>query len=338
MGKVEDALLGLAVGDALGVPVEFRSREELMEDPVTDMRGYGSHRVPAGTWSDDTSMTIATMDAILNSVNQDNRDNKNNDNQDNRDNKNSDILDYYEIMNRFVKWFNDSEYTATGFVFDIGMTCCDSIMNYFRCNIEPTKSGQVSIGSNGNGSLMRIMPIAFYADSKRLNDDDICRVTSDVSSLTHGHSISRMGCYIYVQFLIRLIHGLPKDAAYNEVKKLRYSDYFDADTIQTYGRVLLEDIGSLPIDEIKSSGYVVDSLEAALWCILNNDSFQDTVLQAVNLGKDTDTVGAIAGAAAGIIYGKDKIPAEWLQTLARNEYLSELANNFEQKLSAVTSP
>ncbi len=310
MGKVEDSLLGLAVGDALGVPVEFVSRVELMKNPVTDMRGYGSHRVPAGTWSDDTSMTIATMDAILN----------------------SDELDYYEIMNGFLRWFNDRFFTASGIVFDVGMTCAVAITNYFKNNIEPTKAGPVSIGSNGNGSLMRIMPIAFYADSKSLPDDEICRVTSDVSSLTHGHSISKMGCFIYVQFMIRITKGVAKDVAYDEVQKLNYHDYFDEDTIQTYRRLLINDIRDCSIDGINSSGYVVDSLEASMWCILNHNSYKETILRAVNLGKDTDTVGAITGAAAGIIYGKNMIPDEWIKTLARNEYLSELANDFEYKI------
>lgn len=310
MGKVEDALLGLAIGDALGVPVEFTTRESLLDNPVTDMRGYGSHNVPAGTWSDDTSMTIATMDAIIN----------------------NDDLDCYEIMNGFVRWFNDGEYTATGRVFDIGRTCASSILSYARDNIEPTKAGQKSEFSNGNGSLMRIMPIAFYVDALSLDDGDIYRVVSDVSSLTHAHSISIMGCYIYVQYLIRLIHGLSKSDSYKEIQQLKYSEYFDFETIKVYDRVLLKDISTYELNTIKSSGYVVDSLEAALWCVLNNSSFEDTVLQAVNLGEDTDTIGAIAGAAAGIIYGKTSIPEIWLKTLARSEYLSEIANEFESRV------
>jgi len=310
MGKVEDALLGLAIGDALGVPVEFTTRDSLFKNPVTDMRGYGSHNVPAGTWSDDTSMTIATMDAIIN----------------------YNGIDYYEIMNSFVKWFNDRDYTATGRVFDIGRTCASSILNYARDNIEPTKAGQKSEFSNGNGSLMRIMPISFYADSQHLSDVDICRVVSDVSSLTHAHSISKMGCYIYVQYLIRLIHGASKVDAYKDIQQLQYSEYFDSGTIKVYDRVLKNDIGTCDQDVIESSGYVVDSLEAALWCVLNNTSFRDTVLQAVNLGEDTDTVGAIAGAVAGIIYGKGSIPEIWIHALARNEYLSEIADEFTRSI------
>ena len=205
-------------------------------------------------------------------------------------------------------------------------------MRYAKDNIEPTKAGQKSEFSNGNGSLMRIMPIAFYVDALSLGDGDIYRVVSDVSSLTHAHSISIMGCYIYVQFLIRLIHGLSKSDSYKEIQQLKYSEYFDSETIKVYDRVLLKDISAYELNTIKSSGYVVDSLEAALWCVLNNTSFRDTILQAVNLGKDTDTIGAIAGAVAGIIYGNASIPEIWINTLARNAYLSEIANEFERSV------
>ncbi len=130
----KDALLGLAVADALGVPVEFSIRKRLQQNPVVGMRGFGSHDVPAGTWSDDTSMTIATMQAVADKGQ----------------------IDYDEIMNNFSKWLNEGEFTTDGKVFDVGGTCLRAVMKWCRGGCEPIDAGMKGERNNGNGSLMRV--------------------------------------------------------------------------------------------------------------------------------------------------------------------------------------
>ena len=212
MNKSVDGLIGLAVGDALGVPVEFTSREELKENPVMDMRGYGSHDVPAGAWSDDTSMTIATMDAVA---------------------ENGEF-NYKSIMENFVKW-TAGDYTPTGSMFDIGFTCRNAIVRYANYNTEPTESGEDGELSNGNGSLMRCLPVPLYCHA---HDMQVIPSLSDkVSSLTHRHEISRLGCYIFSNYAWFILKGYTRIEAYKEIQKCNYSMYSDY-SIAKYSRIL----------------------------------------------------------------------------------------------------
>lgn len=292
-------IIGLCVADALGVPVEFESRESLQRNPVVDMRGYGTHNQPAGTWSDDTSMTLCLLDSLANG------------------------LDYADIMRKFLSWKEKAEYTAHGDVFDIGTTISEALSR-FANGIEPLKCGGDSEYDNGNGSLMRILPIAFYFDSGHF----CYEIIHNISALTHAHNRSKIACGIYISVAESLMNapdikngiydGVNKAKAYYESKK----EY--ADELKHYRRIFSDEFINLPEDEIKSGGYVVDTLEAALWCLLNTDSYETCVLKAVNLGDDTDTVAAVAGGLAGIYYGLDAIPSKWIEQIARIDYLKEI--------------
>ena len=308
MRNVRDALIGLAVGDALGVPVEFESREDLKKNPVVDMRGFGSHPVPAGSWSDDTSMTIATMDSIINCHG----------------------IDYKDIMDRFLLWVNKGEYTPTGTMFDIGHTCRKALMDYAMYDVEPTKAGQDGNRSNGNGSLMRILPIPFFCHKRKLGKSEIIKICNDVSSLTHRHEISKLGCYIYTLFVMGLLDGMNIQEAYDYISSADYDSY-SKDSLSAYRRILEQDITTLKEEEIQSTGYVVHTLEAALWCLFNaGSSFDEIVLAAVNLGEDTDTTGAVVGSLAGLVY---ECPQRWKRALLRNEYLCDIADSFGDSIA-----
>jgi thiamine-phosphate pyrophosphorylase len=171
-GQLDYAIIGLIIGDALGVPVEFKSREYLDAHPVTEMIGYGTYNKPSGTWSDDTSLTLALADSIAASDGN---------------------LDYQDIMNRFSRWLYDGDYTSDEEVFDVGNTTRNAI-NRFSQGVAPIDCGGSGEHENGNGSLMRILPLAFYLDShdiKVLSTDGVS-IISDISSLTHAHPISRL--------------------------------------------------------------------------------------------------------------------------------------------------
>ena len=272
MNKMTDAILGLAIGDALGVPYEFEQRGTFT---CTDMVGHGTHDQPAGTWSDDTSMTLATLDSLKN-------------------NNGKVVTD--DIRRNFNNWLGHGDYTADGEVFDAGITTCTALRN-----------GKPAVGEwdNGNGSLMRILPLAFVD----CTDDEI----RAVSAITHGHWISEEACVIYVHVAKRLLAG--EDIS-SIIPTLNYEKPFDR----------LKFINILDISQIKSSGYVVDTLEAALWAVSHEGdwekSFRGDILAAVNLGKDTDTVGAVAGGLAGIIYGLDDV-SDWVEQLRNKEEIMD---------------
>ena len=305
MSKIVDSIIGHAVGDAMGVPIEFTKREKLQDKKVTKMLGYGTYDVCKGSWSDDTSMEIALIDSLIN--------------------KNG--FDYKDIMNNFLCWMTQDKYTANGEVFDVGITCMNAILNY-RSGIEPLKCGLNGEKNNGNGSLMRILPVALYSYYKKLSENDIITLTNNVSSLTHSHEISKLGCYIYVRYVMFLLDGLSKEEAYKKIQELNYNSY-DEYAISKYNRILDNNIKEFEINDISSKGYIVDSLESSLWALLNNNNYENTIIEAINLGNDTDTIGAITGSMAGILYGMSSIPKDWLDDLLRKDYLIDISKKFE---------
>lgn len=305
VNKIKAVMLGHAVGDALGVPVEFSSREELDNAPVTDMEGFGTYPYPAGTWSDDTSMSLAALDVLK-----------------------SGEIQWGEIMLNFVKWFQYDEYTATGETFDVGNTCAKAITKYITSGLKPAECGETDGRSNGNGSLMRIHPFVLYATLTLLKGSEEghwlwLACIEKASSLTHAHARSVMGCYIYGYCLSFLLKESTKESLVAGIKfaegELDYLPEF-----KHYKRIFDKNFADLKREEIKSTGYVVDTLEAALWCLLNTNSYEECVLTAVNLGNDTDTVAAVAGSLAGALYGYDSIPEKWLNTLKKREYIEEM--------------
>ncbi len=310
MSKLFDGIIGVAIGDALGVPVEFEPRAALAESPVTAMRKYGTHHQPAGTWSDDTSLTLALLDSIV----------------EKRE------IDYYDIMDRFSEWLLYGEYSANGEVFDVGRATSRAIMNYGR-SCEPLQCGGASVYENGNGSLMRILPAAFYINKLgTVPSDERMRIVHNISSLTHRHPISLIGCGIYVSIALQLISGgLPLSDSIQQGITEAFSFYETQDWRDLSSYLRLKDttaFKALPESAIQSSGYVVHTLEAAVWCLLHTDSYEACVLKAVNLGDDTDTTGAVAGGLAGIYYGAGSIPHAWQSIVAKRDYIKHLCDAF----------
>lgn len=301
---VKGAIFGLAVADALGVPVEFESREKLQKNPVDKMLGFGSHAVPKGTWSDDTSMALCT----LNSIAQKGK------------------IDLVDNILEFSKWAEDGYMTPHGEMFDIGRTTLTSLRKYWKSNNVYTCGGKLDY-DNGNGSLMRIIPVSLYNHFKNLSKKESIRNVHEVSALTHAHERSLIACGIY-DFIVRELIKSPEKASVNIALKKAQKYYFDYKEIKRYDRIFNEAFINTNINQIKSSGYVVDTLEAAIWCLLNTDNYKDCVLKAVNLGEDTDTVGAVAGGLAGILYGYDSIPKEWKNTLVKSDMISKLCEKF----------
>lgn len=300
---IKDILYGIATGDALGVPVEFLSRGEIALRPVTGMQGYGTHNQPPGTWSDDSSLTFCLAEMLCGEY------------------------DLNNLANRFINWRNYGYWTPRGEVFDIGIATSHAI-NRLQDDISPVLAGGDGEWSNGNGSLMRILPLLFYI--KDLSVTDRFNIIGEVSSLTHRHSRSIVACFLYLEMALNILQGKDKQTAYTEMCKT--ANDFLVDEKETFSRVLSGDIPGLHINDIKSTGYVVHTLEAAVWCLLKTVDYQSAVLSAVNLGDDTDTTGAVTGGIAGLLYGWETIPAEWLNLLAKKTSIDKLIINLQAKI------
>ena len=304
----KDILFGVAVGDAIGVPVEFKSRESIMQKPVTDMIGFGTYNLPPGTWSDDSSLTFCLADTLINGYN------------------------LQRIGDTFVRWRYNSLWTARGEVFDVGMATQAAIERIAK-GVRPDLAGGFETSSNGNGSLMRILPLLVYI--KDMPVDERFAITKDVSSITHGHMRSVISCFYYLEFARKLLAGNDLFAIYQEIKA-EVTEYLDStsinrDEINLFDNLLKGDIYDLPIDKIKSSGYVLHTLEASIWCLLTTLNYREAVLKAVNLGLDTDTTGAVTGGLAGLYYGFKNIPEEWIIKLARKKDIDVLADKLAGK-------
>ncbi|MDD2391368.1 MAG: ADP-ribosylglycohydrolase family protein [Bacilli bacterium] len=306
--RVKDGIIGFAVGDAMGVPTEFHKREDLLKKPVTKMIENRFEGLPKGSWSDDTSMVVATIYALMENG-----------------------LNYNKIADNFIKWVNGDDFCSYNKCFGIGRTTLKALAMYNRGMFKAEECGGKAFEDNGNGSLMRILPIGYYCHYNRINESETIDIVSKVSSITHGNEISILGCYLYVKYLSYILDKDSKEEAYKKLKLLDLS-YFSDDSIIRYKRILKEDISDLYLDDIKSSGYVVDTLEASLWCFLKSDNFRDCIVAAINLGEDTDTIAGIAGGLAGIYYGYETIPLNWLRDLVKLDYLVLTSNKFEDFL------
>ncbi len=322
--KIKDAFFGFAVGDALGVPVEFRSREDIAKNPVTDMREFGTHHQPKGTWSDDSSLAFCLAESLATPIHSTKKA----------------IYDINDIANNFVKWKYDKFWTPHGRVFDIGIATTDAIRR-LKKGESPLLAGGTDEYSNGNGSLMRILPLIFYKgylfeDSTKKRFELI----SEVSSITHMHFRSVFSCFIYTEFIKILLEQTQKEEkqdkfeAYQKLQILINNFVIEFDFNKTeialFDRILKNDITIFEEETIKSSGYVLHTLEASFWCFMKHNSYSESVLKAVNLGEDTDTTGCVTGGIAGVFYGinsesnRKGILKEWLEVIVKKEKINDL--------------
>ncbi len=317
----KDGVFGVVVGDALGCPVQFEDRTVVANHPVTDMRGDGTFHLPAGTWTDDSSMTLALLDSI----------------------RKTDKLDLKHIMGNFVDWIDKGDFTPFGVPFDIGKGTMRAITAY-KHRRNPHQCGSYDERNNGNGSLMRIMPACLYCCEQGLEDKEAIKQIHLVGSLTHAHIRSNIACGLYY-FMVKAIlsgTGSTFKSRLQEGLSHGFSYYGNAladhENLEYYDRLReLNQFADTPAERIRSTGYVVDTLEAAVWSLVNTDSFESALLKAVNLGNDSDTVGAIAGGLAGLGYGCGGlrgIPQKWFDAIQKKDWIADLCeavNNRPEK-------
>ena len=279
------AFLGLAVGDAVGTTLEFRRRDA--QPRVQDMEGGGPFELPPGSWTDDTAMALALAESLAT----------------------SEALDPRDLMDRFVRWWRDGDYSCRGDCFDIGNTTRAALDRYLQTG-DPF-AGSTDPGSAGNGSLMRLAPVAlrFWNDRPRL-----LATAAEQSRTTHGATEAVDACRAFAELLADAIAGTPR------AKALAPREFEGAEAID---RIMAGSWRGRPRNEIRSSGYVVHTLEAALWSVARAGNFRNAVLLAANLADDADTVAAVTGQLAGALYGLRGIPDAWLERLAWRDRLLE---------------
>ncbi len=288
MKKLKDGIIGLAVGDAIGLPIEFKSREELQENPVVDMREYGTYYQPKGTWSDDTSLSLCLLDVLNRGYN------------------------LKSIAENFVNWLIEAQFTPHGLVFDVGNTTQYSIiklreiLHFKRYNELELLRNEDNPNTNGNGSLMRILPLYKEVKAKGVEQEFI--KIWNVSALTNGHIRAGIACTLYLILIDEISKEYNKDKAYENTQN-RMKAFFKNENISQseqshFSRLVDDDIRFLEMSEIKSSGYVVDSLEASIWCFLTTNTYKE----------------------AGMYYGIENIPTEWKNSLVSYDFIENLCN------------
>ena len=290
--RFRGCLLGLAVGDAVGTTVEFCARGSF--PPVTDMVGGGPFDLEPGQWTDDTSLALCLAESLIETQGFDARDQ----------------------MERYVRWYREGHLSSTGRCFDIGGTTSSALHRFERTG-EPF-SGLIDAHCAGNGSLMRLAPISmfFYPDVEKA-----VLYANESSRTTHGAVECLDACCLYAFMLVKGLDGESKDdilfGVTNTVVMQGQSPKIQAIAAGEYR--------DKTADQIRGSGYVVESLEAALWCFHTTHTFRDAILKAVNLGDDADTTAAVCGQIAGAHYGESGIPAEWLDKLCMKEMITDFA-------------
>lgn len=296
-------IFGFCVGDMLGVPVEFSSRQERDADPVKELRAYGTYHQPFGSWSDDSSLMFCLVDALMCEA----------------------VLE--QLKKNMIAYYKNGLFTPRGQMFDIGNSTRYAIENMER-GIPAVECGGSTQQDNGNGSLMRILPLAYLRGKKK--DEEYVQLIEDVSSLTHRHKRSKLACIIYVIFASQIYNGFGKtdalDYALAFAHKYCAKEY--REELPYYKNVFNKAIIKADRNRISSTGYVVDTLEAVIWSFFNTDSYEESVLTAINLGGDTDTIAALVGGLAGVYYGFQRIPDIWIQNILKKKEIANLVSEY----------
>lgn len=282
------ALVGLAVGDAIGTTVEFMSRGNF--PPVTDMVGGGPFNLAPGQWTDDTSMALCLAESLLEYG-----------------------FDIADQMERYLKWRDDGYMSSTGKCFDVGIATSAAIEHYRLTG--NSRAGSKNPTTAGNGSIMRLAPVVIFYQHR---PDEALHYSAEQSVTTHQAPECLQACRLMAEVMLRAFQGLPKSA-------VLASSQQDPTWTKAMREIAVGTYKSKQEIEIRGTGYVVQSLEAALWCFHTTESFKDCVLLAANLGDDADTTAAIAGQIAGAYYSVNSIPQDWLKRLAWGERISTMA-------------
>lgn len=293
------SLVGLAVGDAVGTTVEFKPRGTF---PLhTDMTGGGPFRLKAGYWTDDTSMALCLAESLLFEPS----------------------LDPDDLLTKFCKWYNDGYNSPTGKCFDIGNTTVTALEKYQYSGSIKNNSASYHAG---NGSIMRLAPVPIMYHRDPVVS---AKISANQSQTTHASDATIAACELLSDILINCYTATDKLDILNVEIKHRWPT--------EVSNIITENVKDKTESQIRSTGYVIHTLEAAVWCFLNTNNFRDAIITAVNLGDDADTVGAVTGQIAGAYYGESGIPQEWKDKLYDYDRIRNIAIRLSQETDSIIS-
>ena len=301
-GKYRGSLIGLAVGDALGMPLEFKERSEF--EPVTGLEAGGAFDLPIGYWTDDTSMALCLAESLLEKGG----------------------YDSYDVMNKYQAWRDKGYRSSTGACFDIGNQTSSAISQYMTEGRAIIREEEARISSAGNGSIMRLAPIAIASHAAGNSLEETMELSRISARETHFSDIAEACTAVYGAMLHNLFDAREKKAIFG-IGSYPLSEHVDE--VMT----AVKAAQYFTVDELQPTGYCIYSLMCAVWALMNFDTFESGALAAVNLGGDADTIGAIYGQLAGAYYGHDAIPAKWRKQLHQQQDITELAD----RLGKITS-
>ena len=304
--QVVGGLIGNAVGDALGLPVEFKPREELKANPVFEMQGFGAYIAAMGTWSMNTSTIISLMESI----------------------RECGRINKSDILHRLSKWLYLGEYTAGDEIINSNSTVAMAVER-FKKGYDPDECGDSFEFVTDNGALMRILPIAFLCYNYNIRGKARFNLVKNVTRLTHATEKCILANMIFVNYAYHLLDGFYPAVALQKLQKEDYS-FFSEACVESFGRILKGNLCALPEEQIQSHCDVIESLEAVIWSLATTRSFEQAVMRAVNLGHDSNTIGALTGGLAGLYYGMQGIPKRWLDKLKKLPELEAIAEGFSK--------
>lgn len=301
--KLKAMVYGLAVGDALGVPYEFKSRYAMEKNPCTGMVGGGTHGQPAGSWSDDTSMTLCLLDAT---------------------DYGTGTVDLEKTARNFISWMDCGKFTALGNLFDIGNTTWKAIRNMRGKKAAELPKCGITGNHDGNGALMRISPLVPLVDGRPMAEWR--PMVADAVTMTHGNRLNVVACLFYCAFMGQLWNGKEKREALGKTAILFDGLFRDEPEWPRIRKAIMEHAspsGKNGTARVNAGGFVVKTLSASICCLMRAGCYGDAVLAAVNLGGDTDTTAAVTGSMAGLCFGFESIPEKWVNALLNRELIDD---------------
>lgn len=302
--KIKGSIVGSILGDIVGVPYEFTSKNLITKEDILSFKGYKSHNVPFGYWSDDSSLILATMDSLKNGR-----------------------CDYKDIGTNFCHWLFDKQYTPQNQVFDCGTTIRRAINQINECDY----TGRCEDYECGNGSLMRILPVVLYQYFNEKDQSIALDTIIEIGNITHSNKLCEIGIIIYSKYVFNLLDGKDKLEAYKDMQQF-VKERFKGFDVSAYNRILNENIFNATKDEVNGSGFIVNTLESVLWTFINSNNYKDGIINAILLGNDTDTVASITGGLLGLYYGYDNISSEWIDKIFKKDYIFNIYNKYELAL------
>lgn len=298
--RIYGAIIGAVVGDARGLPFEFKEKGTIKKRHINKPKDLGFFNQPLGTWSDDSSMIFCTMHSMLQGYN------------------------YIDIGDTFCKWKYEAFWTPYGILFDIGGTTAKAIMHI---NLRKDYNGINDENNCGNGSLMRIIPILFYIKDNR---DDRFKIIREVSSLTHSNIICVIACSIYLELCLNILDGHEKKAAYIKMQKNIKEEFKEySNELSLFSNILEFNIWDIDKSKLSGSGYVIHTLESSLYSFMKYNSYSKIIKNVILIGEDTDTTACISGGIAGLYYGYNRIPKKWINSIVKKDEIFKLIEDFE---------